>query len=77
MSAGRTSATSRTSSASSVYVFDRATGEATLRSGDVGWGRNFPVVQGEALGLVLGEAEALWVRACWEVTRRRGTLPGS
>ncbi len=51
-----------------VYVFDRATARATLRAGDVGLGRTFSVVEGEAIGLVLGEAEALWVRACWGVT---------
>ena len=46
----------------------RATARATLRAGDVGLGRTFSVVEGEAIGLVLGEAEALWVRACWGVT---------
>lgn len=52
-----------------VFVSDRRGGDAVLSAGDVGWDRTFRVVEGEVWGLVLGEAEAAWVRACWLVTR--------
>jgi hypothetical protein len=54
-----------------VYVCDRATGVATVRTGDAGWAHAYEVVSGRVLGLLLGEAEALWVPACWMVTGER------
>ncbi len=54
-----------------LYVFDRTTGVATVRLGDAGWTGSYEVVEGRVPGLVLGEAEALWVRACWLVTGGR------
>ncbi len=54
-----------------MYVSDRDGGGAVLVMGDARWERRFPVVDGDAVGTLLGEAEALWVRACWLVTGGR------
>jgi hypothetical protein len=51
-----------------VYTYDHATGAATLRMGDAGWHDVRPVENGQAEGLVLTEAEASWLRACWLAT---------
>jgi len=51
-----------------IYTYNHATGEATLRMGDAGWERNYRVSEGRPLGLVLSDAEATWLRACWLAT---------
>ena len=51
-----------------IFTYDPATGEAVVRMGDAGWENAFPVVDGRVDGLVLGEAESLWLRACWAAT---------
>lgn len=48
-----------------VFVFDRESGEATLRLGDAGWARTHLVVDGDVPGLVLTPSESTWLRACW------------
>jgi hypothetical protein len=54
--------------AQAIYTYDRATGEATVTMGDAGWHDAHRVVDGQAEGLVLGKAEAMWLRACWLAT---------
>lgn len=46
-------------------MFDRETGDATLRLGDSGWERTHRVVDGDVPGLVLTPSESTWLRACW------------
>lgn len=48
-----------------VFVYDRSTREGTLWIGDNGWESPAHVVGGKAEDLVLGETEALWLKACW------------
>jgi len=48
-----------------LFVFDGATRAATLYLGDAGWETGHAVIDGLAPDLVLGEAELLWLRACW------------
>lgn len=48
-----------------VFVYDYQAQKGTLRLGDAGWERAFPVSDGRAPDLILNEAEALWLRACW------------
>ena len=45
-------------------MYDRVDKTGELRGGDLGWDTVLPVRDGRA-SLVLGEAEALWLRACW------------
>lgn len=52
----------------SVYSYDGRTGEATVRPGNAGSEIAQPIVNGEAAGVVLTEAERVWVRACWLAT---------
>ena len=49
-----------------VFSFDRATGKAELRGGDIGWNTVHEVRDGEVGALVLGPAEAAWLQACWK-----------
>jgi hypothetical protein len=51
-----------------IYVYDEKTGEATVRMGDAGWDNVYRVVDGRAEGLILDEADATWIRACWLAT---------
>ena len=58
-----------------VFVYEFETEKGTLWMGDAGWETPWEVVDGRARGLVLGQAEALWLRACWtaiELQRKRG-----
>jgi hypothetical protein len=63
-----------------MYRYDHETGEATVQLGDAGWGNAYRVVDGRAQGVILGEAEALWIRACWLATgavrQRSGRVRG-
>ena len=56
----------------SVYVHDFETGKATVRLGDSGWDASYPIVDGCAEGLIVTEAEAAWIRACWIATHAQG-----
>ena len=48
-----------------IFAFDRQLGKGELRGGDVGWNEVFDVSDGTVPGLVLSDAEAQWLRACW------------
>jgi hypothetical protein len=48
----------------SLYEYETRVG--TLRMADAGWERSFPVTDGRAPKINLGEAEALWLNACWQ-----------
>ena len=48
-----------------VFVYDWNTRTGTVWMGDAGWKRPYKVVDGTAPGLIMGECEALWLRACW------------
>jgi len=52
-----------------IFTLDRATGEATLRGGDVDWGRAHAVHDGRVDGLILAPEEAAWLQACWSAAR--------
>jgi hypothetical protein len=47
-----------------VFTFDRETGTAILRGGDVGWNEQFDVTDGNTGDLILGREEQLWLQAC-------------
>ena len=47
-----------------VFMYDRVDQTGELRGVDLGWDTVIPVRDGRA-SLVLGEAEAMWLRACW------------
>ncbi len=51
-----------------IYVYDRASGEATVRMGDAGWDEVHRVVNGRLEGVTVNQAEAAWIRACWLAT---------
>lgn len=48
-----------------MFVYDHATQTGALWMGDAGWEQSSLVIDGEARDFVLGEAEALWLKACW------------
>ena len=52
-----------------IFTLDRTTGEATLRGGDVDWGRAHAVHDGRVDGLILAPEEAAWLQACWSAAR--------
>ena len=52
-----------------IFSFNRATREARLRGGDVGWASPHPVRDGRVDGLILAPEEAAWLQACWNATR--------
>jgi hypothetical protein len=49
-----------------ILIYDYQTGTGTLRLGDAEWHRTFPVADGRAPKVILGESEALWLKACWQ-----------
>ena len=49
-----------------VFSFDRATGKAELRGGDIGWNSVHEVRDGHVTELVMGRSEAAWLQACWK-----------
>lgn len=49
-----------------LFVYHSETGEATVRTGDAGWERVFPVKNGRAIELIMDYQERMWLRACWE-----------
>ena len=54
-----------------MFVFDGSTRTATLYLGDAGWETGHAVIDGLVPDLVLGEAELLWLRACWQAATGR------
>jgi hypothetical protein len=54
-----------------VFTFNRKTGEARLRGGDVGWENVHEVRDGRVPELVLGKAEIAWLQACWKAVNPR------
>ena len=48
-----------------IFTYSRATKDAVLRGGDVGWNTALEVVDGTVQDLVLGREEAAWLKACW------------
>ena len=47
------------------FPYDYGTGRGLLRGGDAGWDKNFAVVNGRAVGLILNIYEQQWLTACW------------
>jgi len=54
-----------------VFVYDHKTHIATLCGGDAGWEAEHRVVEGNVPSLFLGQAEADWLSACWQVVAAR------
>jgi hypothetical protein len=52
-----------------VFVFDRDRKEGTLYLGDAGWDKPYPVRNGVAAGLMLGEIERAWLTVCWRAAQ--------
>jgi hypothetical protein len=52
-----------------IFTVNRATREARLRGGDVGWTSAHPVRDGRVDGLILAPEETAWLQACWSATR--------
>jgi hypothetical protein len=48
-----------------LFSFDRKTKRGTLRGGDLGWNHAAEVIDGAAVGVLLGPDEAYWLAACW------------
>jgi hypothetical protein len=55
-----------------IFTYDRETGTATLRGGDVGWNNQYDVTDGGAGDLVRGRAEQPWLQACLLACRPTG-----
>lgn len=48
-----------------VFVHDRVSSSAVVMLGDAGWDSRYPVIEGRARGVILDQAEQLWVYCCW------------
>jgi hypothetical protein len=55
----------------SVFVYDYASKQGTIWSGDAGWDESYAVVDGQAAGLVLTQDEAIWLMNCWQTAKTR------
>ena len=53
------------------FEYDREAGSATLRGGDIGWNNPVEVRDGTAVGIILQNDEAAWLRACWNASVAR------
>ncbi len=51
-----------------IFVYNRDTKEAVLWCGDAGWQQPYPVVNGRVEGLIFGDDELTWLRACWQAS---------
>ncbi len=51
-----------------IFTYDRKTGRAELRGGDVGWNDRFEVQDGTVPDLKLSREESMWLKACWIAT---------
>jgi len=56
-----------------IFTFDRDTGSAMLRGGDVGWNEQFDVTNGTLGDLILGQEEQLWLQACLLASQQQKT----
>lgn len=54
-----------------VFVYDSVSKTGELRGGDMGWDTLTPVLDGRA-SVILGEAEADWLQACWKAATDAG-----
>lgn len=54
-----------------VFTFDRKTGKAVLRGGDIGWNAPHAIFDGRTNGLTLNAEEQLWLNACWAAASRQ------
>ena len=48
-----------------VLVVDREAKTGVLRGGDIGWETEVPVINGQAVDVILGKDERQWLEACW------------
>ncbi len=48
-----------------IFIYSRDADKGTLYHGDLGWDQPRPVVDGKCPGIILDDAETLWLRACW------------
>jgi hypothetical protein len=48
-----------------VFTYHRASREAFLRGGDIGWNNPLVVAEGKVLGLIMRPEESAWLAACW------------
>lgn len=48
-----------------LFTYNRKSGEAVLRGGDIGWNTAHMVVDGNVGDLLLNADEQSWLRACW------------
>lgn len=48
-----------------IFTYHRETKRAELRGGDAGWNTGLEVEDGIVEGLPLGQAEGMWLAACW------------
>jgi hypothetical protein len=56
-----------------IFEYNMETKTGTLWMGDAGWDEPHEVLDGIAHGLVMNQAEALWLTACWYAAT--GELP--
>lgn len=49
-----------------IFVYDRKTGIAELRGGEVGWENAYQVKDGNAVEIILSAEEKMWLRTCWK-----------
>ena len=54
-----------------ILIYDYSANAGTLYHGDLGWGRPRPVKDGKCPNVILDDAEALWLQACWLATSGR------
>jgi len=57
-------------------MFDRDSGAGLLYVGDAGWESPYEMVDGVVPELVMGSAERLWLRACWDESHSMGSSHG-
>ncbi len=57
-----------------IFVYDSRSHEGLLYSGDSGWEKTAPAVDGEAQGAVLSASERAWLKACWDAALLRATF---
>ncbi|NWJ98197.1 MAG: hypothetical protein HXX20_20775 [Chloroflexi bacterium] len=49
-----------------IFIYDYSSGQGTLYLGDADWATAYPVQDGKAADLLLGNSELLWLTACWK-----------
>lgn len=48
-----------------VFIYDHSTKKASLRGGNLGWGKIANVNNGTAENVELDPVEQMWLQACW------------